>query len=507
VLVSNNHRFEKAASFTLVAVFAMGLFFRFYGLELQSLWLDEFHSVAPALHGRTLAESFWHFVNPSPTPPLYYFILLAWSKLFGFDELAIRLPSAIIGSATVIVFYFGLKREFNKFLAGSSAIFMALSWPAIYYSQEARGYIFACFFCTVSAIYFVRINRKLFDKSPSSYSDWQMMFGASVLASLTHPFGFLVCGFQFFYLFATQFRNKRVLLLSFFGGSLMLFVYGGWTLLNIQTGLQWLVGRSNMFSAPGFEFFIDIGAFLFHHPIVAVLTFGIPFVLGAKGYMALIAQHRSGLNWAAPEIYLPIMMAGPFAIAFLIAQFEPMMYSRYLIVFLPFIYLFFGILINARSWKIPAYQVFVAAIICMSASYWIFRDYYEPDKVQNREMVNAALAETTDETAILASCSDYAIFSCSTGNNVYTDASWTKYLYYLNKDKLPNLPLVPTPFRDTASLLKRLNELKAAGKTKFIVMGSRDFVAQVGMAHKEMNALGMACHIRKFVKAEVLVCH
>jgi len=126
----------------------------------QSLWLDE---ATTALVARNFGfgEIISKFSPADFHPPVYYLVIRAWSLVFGTSEIALRMPSVIFGTLTILVTYLIVKQllgcelrvessntqhttlnfsTFVKPVALLSALLSATSGLLIYYSQEARMY-------------------------------------------------------------------------------------------------------------------------------------------------------------------------------------------------------------------------------------------------------------------------------------------------------------------------------------------------------------------------------
>jgi uncharacterized membrane protein len=117
---------------------------RLYNLTYHSLWFDEAMSVHWA------RSSVPHILEVSMNlvedrlPPLYYVSLHYWRLLVGDGEVAVRLPSVLLGTLLVPVVY----RLVTALLGGSygrrvailAATLTALNPFLIWYSQEARMY-------------------------------------------------------------------------------------------------------------------------------------------------------------------------------------------------------------------------------------------------------------------------------------------------------------------------------------------------------------------------------
>ncbi|MGC8788180.1 MAG: glycosyltransferase family 39 protein [Anaerolineae bacterium] len=137
-----------------ILILLLALTLRWYRIEAQSLWNDEGTSVA--LAARDLAAITRGAANDIH-PPLYYYTLHFWIKLFGHSELAVRSLSALLGTVLVLMTF-----VLGHSLAGDSvgllaALFAALSPFQIYYSQETRMYMLSALLGALSAYAWVRL--------------------------------------------------------------------------------------------------------------------------------------------------------------------------------------------------------------------------------------------------------------------------------------------------------------------------------------------------------------
>ena len=140
----------------LLLALALAAAIRFYDLAGQSLWSDEGNSVALATRsllqiGRDTA----HDIHP----PLYYWLLHAWTYVFGTGEIALRALSAVLGVCLVLATA-ELGRRLYGEAAGLAAAFIAALAPfQVYYSQEARMYILLALLATLSFLQLVSFIR------------------------------------------------------------------------------------------------------------------------------------------------------------------------------------------------------------------------------------------------------------------------------------------------------------------------------------------------------------
>lgn len=140
-------------NYLFLLIFIVGLGLRIYDLGSESIWYDEAISVAVAKLD-LLAQIQWSFVQNDNNPPLYYEILHFWIAIFGDSEFASRLPSAILGSFSIIAIYSVGRLLFNKNVGLLAALILATSVFHIKYSQEARAYSLLAFLSLVSYYFY-----------------------------------------------------------------------------------------------------------------------------------------------------------------------------------------------------------------------------------------------------------------------------------------------------------------------------------------------------------------
>lgn len=120
----------------LLAIMALAVIVRLYGIAAEALWLDETTSLMLA---RMDVPSLIRWTANDIHPPLYYILLHFWIAI-GHSEIAIRGFSALAGVLTVLVL-FGLGDTlFDRATGLWAALFLALNPLHVWYSQEARMY-------------------------------------------------------------------------------------------------------------------------------------------------------------------------------------------------------------------------------------------------------------------------------------------------------------------------------------------------------------------------------
>ena len=102
------------------------------------------------LLGGSLGDLLPDIRDSESTPPLYYLLAFAWTKLFGTSEVAIRSLSALIGTATVPLAFATARRLVEERAALVAAGLVAVNPILVWYSQEARAYALLVLLTVVS---------------------------------------------------------------------------------------------------------------------------------------------------------------------------------------------------------------------------------------------------------------------------------------------------------------------------------------------------------------------
>src|SRR5258708_10601166 len=125
----------------------------------QSLWWDEAINVVSAKN-----LNFLDFLIKYPIgdfhPPGFFTILWVWVRIFGSSEIAVRVPSVILGVCTVYLTYLLGKKLFSNEIGLLASLFLAVSPLHIYYSQEARMYSLSAFAVCLSFYFYTKLLKK-----------------------------------------------------------------------------------------------------------------------------------------------------------------------------------------------------------------------------------------------------------------------------------------------------------------------------------------------------------
>jgi 4-amino-4-deoxy-L-arabinose transferase-like glycosyltransferase len=158
----------------LTLLTAGALILRLVGLN-EGLWYDEIMTLIKYVRP-PLQEIIVKYDGRNSH--ILYSVLAHFSHyLFGESAWSIRLPAALLGTATIpAAYYLGLQLT-NRREALLAAVFLLGSYHHVWYSQSARGYSGALFAAVVLSIILIRL---LYTQKPS----WTTVAAYSVVASL-----------------------------------------------------------------------------------------------------------------------------------------------------------------------------------------------------------------------------------------------------------------------------------------------------------------------------------
>jgi mannosyltransferase len=169
----------------LATIILTGLFLRTYDLSTESLWCDELTSIKLAhMNLKQILQD--RMSKTVVNPPLYFYILHYWIKVFGDTGFSVRLPSVIFGTLSVYMIYKIGALLFDEETGIISSLLLAVSVFHIHYSQDARMYSLLVLLSTLSMYMFLKFLKKEDLKTGISY------ILSSTLMIYNHFYGLLI---------------------------------------------------------------------------------------------------------------------------------------------------------------------------------------------------------------------------------------------------------------------------------------------------------------------------
>lgn len=369
---------ERWALLALLAIMLLGAVLRFYGLGFQSLWGGELASWD--FGGR---DTISRVAQDGSQPPLYFLILHFARWIFGDSEWALRLPSAVAGWLCIPAIYLLGKKLYSEREGIMAALFLAVLWPPIYYSQEARPYAVLILLSILTAYFWwdLMTGLRYRGELPKREAAWYIV--CAVLCAYTHYFGLLLVLLQSAALAALALDRLRKVALLYFP---VVLVY-----------LPWLPGMVNQFrngeqagyGQPALQALPDSFEFLFGRSILlALAAWTLLCFLLLRGWDD-VRPRRKGAG-VQPGLLLTAWAVGPFAFAYVVSQTSAaILTDETFLVSLPAVYLLMARAVT-RAFSGRAAGVFqgtvAAGLAAASLAYLLFSmDYYTtPTKDQFR---------------------------------------------------------------------------------------------------------------------------
>jgi 4-amino-4-deoxy-L-arabinose transferase-like glycosyltransferase len=197
---------------TLSAVVLLALVLRLFRIGYQSLWGDEAFSVG--VSRLSLPEMTEPLVNISWNhPPLHYYLLHFWLRIFGVGDFQARLLSTVFGTLSIIMIFMLARDLFDRRTAFMAALLLAVSQLGVMYSQEARPYAQLLFFVLCSIYLFAKVLRE------RNLITWVGFVSSSILMLYTNYYSLLLLVSMF--LFILMYRSRYPLPVSWVIGGIV----------------------------------------------------------------------------------------------------------------------------------------------------------------------------------------------------------------------------------------------------------------------------------------------
>jgi hypothetical protein len=148
---------KTSVKYLLWLIVILGAALRLFHLNDWSLTNDELSAITRTQHDSNLSLWLSYASAPDTHPPLVQFFIYNWTLLFGFNQVALRIPFIIFGIVCIPLSY----RVFRMWFSDITAVYVAagiglLQYP-ILYSQMARPYSVGLLFMLLFTYYWTKL--------------------------------------------------------------------------------------------------------------------------------------------------------------------------------------------------------------------------------------------------------------------------------------------------------------------------------------------------------------
>lgn len=360
------HSIKEEKSDDKIALFILlfAAIFRFFGAGNFSISADELSALS-----RISYDSFYDLIYkgvvPDMHPPLVQAFLYYYCKVFGTSEWAIRMPSVLLGSASVYLLYSIAK----KFIGSTPALFAmaSVSFCQLFfiYSRIARPYSYGLFFC-LACIYFWQ---KIFVSKSNSIYPFIAMGIYMGLAMLTHAMSFFFVGIVG--ISGLFFIRKEIFLKYLLSGIIAVAMF--LPFINVflfQLNQKGVGGDNGWLAKPDPDFFTDFAKYLFNDTRWYLWAFIVLFI-----FLIIFAnRNKFPIKWKVLSLCwfaIPMLFAYYYSV-----KINPILQNSILIFSTPFFFVFiFSFFQEIKQAKMKSFLVFGFAVSLFSISVFVQKIY------------------------------------------------------------------------------------------------------------------------------------
>lgn len=404
----------------LILILCFGTILRFYHLDFQSAWLDELHTLNETNPSFKFMEVYQAIFEGEQMPVLYFYLIHIFLKIFGYSVVVARLFSVFLGIASIYTTYLLGRELMNKKTGLIAAVLIAVNFFHLYYSQEARPYIFLYLFTTLSFLALIKFIKHSSLKNACLYG----VFTALMLYG--HFFALFTIFAQYLFLLfvlskTEKDKRKKFFLSVFLSGLIVLAMHIP------SISILWNVSKISSFwvQKPTLDIYTTIFKGFFGN--AEMLLFVVSLV-GIFYFIKLFSNPKREENieeiitnklvfsflifsfWTAITLLIPLIRSH---------MKVPMIVDRYFIVLLPVAIFIIAIGIEKINSSFVQKTIISLIIIFSLTDIVIVKKYFNiKSKSEFREISNHVISNRTSEEPI------------------YSNLSWY-YSFYINKDKNP----------------------------------------------------------------------
>lgn len=383
----------------LIVILIIATLLRFKSIALQSFWLDELHTMNEADPSLPWSDLFQALKLSDQHPPLFFIMERISMSVIGFNEWGARTVPAIAGVFSVFAAYLLGRESLNRKTGIIAAAITCVNYYNIYYSQEARDYIFLWLFTTLSYTYFIRLCKTLNKKD----AVWYII--NTVLLLYSHYFSLMVLFAQFLLfvvLWFSEKEDKKKFFLTFTASALFIVLcYLPWVPYLAEMGKItsfWIQMVSEDFY---FQYFNEY----FGHAALAYIflyIFLISYIVNVIQEYTPKANNTKNNPVVLSFILISISVIAGYMVPYIRSVLVvPMLISRYTIIVIPSIILAIALGVALIRADVVRYILFGSFIFVSLFDLIFVRDYYtRHTKHQFREITKLITDQPTHHPVI-----------------------------------------------------------------------------------------------------------
>ncbi len=396
----------KNRELLILAIFlALGLLTRFFGIEYQSLWIDE---------GSTFYYS--HFTweqfqtANEPNSPVYYMMEGVFLDILGQTEFGIRFSSAVAGALTVPLAYLLSMKLFNSRSAAlmTSALFL-LSPYCLFYGQEARGYMMVLLLFMLQLyvlLYALETKRNIFwiVFAVLSAIQFMMQFSGLLATIVLYIYALFIC------LRSKESEDKKRISIQMIWSGLLFFLLASPVIKFAYDTMTISAGHEKWsWCLVGIDYFIGLlNDFLFENMVISIIF----LILAGSGLYLCYKRQKDHFILLCFIIFIPLALSTALS-------FKMNMTPRYVLWAVTGLYLvipFFLSVIDADVLKTKKAAIAIYAVLIIIAVSVLPTYYTEVTKEDFRAGAKV-LSENVKQ-------GDLVLYAIGSENSVYASFSF-----------------------------------------------------------------------------------
>ena len=177
-------RMKNNTFFKLFIIFLIAFLLRLWFIDKpEGLWNDEY--VSWFIASKKDFSDFLIEMFRNCHAPLYYIYLKFWMSLFQDSDISLRISSVAPSLLTIITMFFVGKETKDIKLGMLCSFLTAISSFHIYFAQEVRLYSLLMFLCSLTLLFFIKLEKK------QNAFNFIIFFFTNALICATHTLGII----------------------------------------------------------------------------------------------------------------------------------------------------------------------------------------------------------------------------------------------------------------------------------------------------------------------------